>query len=167
MTPPDPLRTALDLAAVSPAKDAFVIASVDDATNRYAQFMPSPGGGLLGELVGNRYLAPEHRLSAAQQDQVRARGWRGDGDENWSRDLPSPASAEDRHRVADEAVAVLREVYLATGPLRVEANLDAESQRVATAAGVQAASATPIPRWVLGLGAVGLLLMVLLLLGVF
>ena len=166
MTPPDPLRTALDLAAASPARDAFVIASVDGPANVFAQFQPTPRGGLVAELVGNRYLAPEHRLSAAQREQVRVGGWRGDGDENWRRELASPASAEDRHRFADDAVALLREVYRATGPLRVEANLDAASERAATAAGVQAAAATPIPRWALVLGAVGLLLMVLLLLGV-
>lgn len=166
MAPPDPLHVALDHAAASSADDAFVHAVVDDQTNRYAQFLPTPGGGLIGELVGNTYLAPEHRLSASQQERVRARGWSGDGDENWRRELPSPASAEDRHRFADDAVDALREVYRARGPLRVEANLDAALQREAASVGVHAPSVPDGPPWFLWVAALVLVLIALVLLGV-
>ena len=166
MSPPDPLHVALDLLPSS-ADDAFVIASVDDQANRYAQFLPTPGGGLAAELVGNQYLAPEHQLSAPQQERVRALGWSGDGDENWTRELPSPASAEDRHRFADEAVGALREIYRARGPLRVEANLDAALQREAASRGVHAPSTPPKGSpWILWVAGLVLLLVALVLLGV-
>lgn len=165
MTLPAPLLAALDQLPSS-ADDAFVIASVDDQTNRYAQFLPTPGGGLVAELVGNTYLAPEHRLSASQQEQVRARGWSGDGDENWTRELASPASAEDRHRLAEEAVGALREIYRAQGPLSVEANLDASGQAEVARHGGRPPSAPDGPPWILWVAALVLVLIVLVLLGV-
>jgi len=83
----------------------FLIVLWDARRNLYAQFAPTNAGELVGELTGDRYLEPRHRLRPEQRSGLAGLGWRDDADGgNWQRTWPvatSPAT------IAADAVAAM------------------------------------------------------------
>ena len=86
---PDPVTDALTRLAAHRGA-GFVIVADRTRADLYAQFLPAAEGpGLYAELVGNAHLPPAERLPPGAQAALRARGWDGDGDENWRRTFAS------------------------------------------------------------------------------
>jgi hypothetical protein len=54
--------------------DQFAVFTADDRRNYYVQVAVTQDG-LLGEAVGNHYLAPEHRLGGQAVQRLAALGW--------------------------------------------------------------------------------------------
>lgn len=128
---------------------SFAIITADASKNYYAQFAAANEvPGIYAEVVGNSYLAPADQLSESQQGEMRSRGWNGNGSDNWSREWPDSSSAESRQRIAVETLGVLRDVYGASGDVRVEANLEGPGAREANESlaesGIDAPAAPPI-----------------------
>ena len=125
---------------------SFAIVTADASKNYYAQFAAANEvPGIYAEVVGNSCLATADQLSEAQQAEMRARGWEGDGLDNWSRDWADASAAEDRQRIALETLGVLRDVYGASGDVRVEANLEGPGAQEGNAALAQSRIGTPAP----------------------
>ncbi len=117
-----PVLTTLNR-IVSGGEGSFTIVVADADKNYYAQFVPA-GGGLYAELSGNAVLEPADRLTPAQQQALRARGWESDGHENWSREWPDASTPALQQQIALEALTALHDVYGAHGPITVEENLE-------------------------------------------
>lgn len=81
------------LAGFVAERDAFLVLS-DLGLRRYVQFAVLERD-LLCETVSNRFLAGEDRLTADDEELLRAYGWRepgeSEGSPNWSLQLPVPA----------------------------------------------------------------------------
>jgi hypothetical protein len=147
---------------------SFALVIADSDKNYYAQWAAAGERGLYGEIVGNDYLHRGHRLTAAQQDELRARGWRGDGAENWSREWEDASTPPHRQRIALETLGALHEVYGAHGDIRVEVNLEGPSAKAATRsardAGIAMSSTPNLTAALLAALALGFVLVLLLLL---
>jgi hypothetical protein len=118
----DPVTDAL---ARIVAEGGFAIVSDPSRENLYAQFMTGAGSpSLQAELVGNEYLPAGERLDELQMAELRARGWTGDGMENWSREWPDASSEAVRAEAALAAVGALTEVFGARGGVTVEVNVE-------------------------------------------
>lgn len=80
------------LAGFAAERDAFLVLS-DLGLRRYVQFAVLERD-LLCETVSNRFLTGEDRLTADEEELLRAHGWREPGDSvdspNWSLHLPVP-----------------------------------------------------------------------------
>ncbi len=105
---------------------SFAVVSDRSRPNLYAQFLTDDDtAALYGELVGDDHLPEGERLTAPQQDALRARGWVGDGAANWARTWPDASTEEARRAIALEALGALRDVYGAAGDVEVEVHLEA------------------------------------------
>lgn len=123
---------------------SFAIVTADASKNYYAQFAAANEvPGIYAEVVGNSYLAPADQLSDSQQTEMRSRGWNGNGADNWSREWPDSSSPEDRQRIALETLGVLRDVYGASGDVRVEAGLEGPGAREANESLTQSGISAP------------------------
>ncbi|GAB5521089.1 MAG: hypothetical protein RhofKO_33400 [Rhodothermales bacterium] len=111
---------------------SFAIITADASKNYYAQFAADDDAGLYVEVVGNEYLRPKDRLSKAQKNMMRKRGWQGGEMQNWFKEWSNASTAETRQHIAIDALDALQRVYGASGDVHVEVNLEGPSARMAS-----------------------------------
>jgi hypothetical protein len=123
---PDPITDAL-ARIVGPG--GFVIVTDKSRENLHTQFVTGEGSpALTAELVGNKYLPADERLTPLQMSDLRERGWDGDGEENWSREWGDASTEEARVQIALDALGALRDVFGASGDVVVEVHVEGPYQ---------------------------------------
>lgn len=87
--------------------------------NRFTELIQLDGTLALAA-VSNEFLPPEGHLDAAQEQQMRDRGWRPPSP-LWTHEVDTwPLNSRDAARVADLMVSTLRDVYRVGSPSDVD-----------------------------------------------
>ena len=167
MSDPNPILVALDKIQAQ-RHGSFAIVTANANKNYYAQLAAGGESGIYGEVVGNEYLEPADRLSNTQQEELRERGWRGGGAENWSKEWSDASTPEARQRIALDTLGALHKVYGASGEVRVEVHLEGPGAREASQSlsesGIAPISTPGLPKAILAAMVLGLVLLLVLLL---
>ena len=108
---------------------SFAILVADAAKNYYAQFSASDDPGIYVELVGNDYLDPVNQLDNAQQDELKLKGWQGDGSENWYRTY-SDETDSDLQLIARDVLMLLHDIYGASDSIDVTLQIEKSTRKV-------------------------------------
>src|SRR5262245_3091447 len=122
----DPRRPAelIDdaLGRIERGEDEFAVFTADDRRNYYVQ-VTVVADGLLGEAVGDHYLAPKDRLTGQAVQRLAALGWtlaEAGSEDNHTRTWQDWRAGQNR-RVTDDLVTTLIDCYGMdpAGPLTV------------------------------------------------